>query len=81
MTKNDNLSSQIAELVGKIGKVQGEVPPDKDIYADLGVESVNSIEILLALEDQFGIAIDDTQFIKARTVQLLIDLVLHAKAA
>lgn len=81
MTPRDNLAGEIALMVKDIGKIDGEVPPDQDIYADLGVESVSSIEILLALEDKFGIAIDDTQFIKARTVHSLIDLVLRAQAA
>ena len=81
MDHNNSLTGEITEMVRNIGKVQGEVPPDKDIYADLGVESINSIEILLALEDKFGIAIDDTRFIKARTVQLLIDLVIQTRAA
>lgn len=71
----------VVSLVKRIGKLDGEVPTDKDIYADLGVESLNSIEILVALEEQFGLVIDDTKFIKARTIQGLAELVHGSKAA
>lgn len=81
MDQRDYLANKITAMVASIGKVDGEVPPDKDIYADLGVESINSIEILLALEDHFGITIDDIEFIKARTVSLLTELVYRTQAA
>lgn len=81
MDRNNSLTGEIAELVKSIGKIKGQVHFDKDIYAELGVESVYSIELLLALEDSYGIAIDDTQFVKARTVQALTRLVLETRAA
>ena len=69
----------IIHILKDVGKVDGEILPDSDIYADLGVESVNSISILLALEDKFSIAIDDNQFILARTLAKLTELVKDSK--
>jgi acyl carrier protein len=81
MDQNDKTADEITAVIRSVGKVPGEVPLDKDLYSDVGVKSIDSIEILLALEDRFGIAIDDTQFIKARTVRLLTNLVLTTRAA
>lgn len=81
MSPIEIITIDVASLVKRIGKLDGEVPTDKDIYSDLGVESLNSIEILVALEEAFGLTIDDTKFIKARTIQGLAKLVHGLRAA
>ena len=70
--------SNIATVIQEVGEIDREIDADEDIYSDLGVESVNSIGILFALEERFGISIDDTQFIKARTLNSLTELVAAA---
>ena len=77
-TEKVNLN-EILHILKEVGKIEGEIPPESDIYAELGVESVNSISILLALEEKFSIAIDDNAFIQARTLQKLVELVSSAK--
>jgi len=69
----------IIHILKDVGKIEGEILPESDIYTELGVESVNSISILLALEDKFSIAIDDNQFIQARTLTKLTQLVRASK--
>jgi acyl carrier protein len=70
-----NLQHEIVAVIRDVGNLNGDIPPEKDLYAELGVESVNSIHILLALEERFAISIDDTLFVQARTVNKLTDLV------
>ncbi len=72
------LFSNVASVIREVGEVNGEIPAEVDIYADLGIESVNSIGILFALEEKFGISIDDTKFVKARTLNGLMELVAAA---
>ncbi len=69
----------IKQILKEVGKIDGEISPESDIYSELGVESVNSISILLALEENFSIAIDDNQFIQARSLSKLIELVRDSK--
>ena len=66
---------EIILILKEIGKIEGDIPPESDIYTDLHVESVNAISILLALEEKFNISIDDNAYIQARTLTKLIELV------
>lgn len=76
-----DIRKDVVSIVETCGKLAGPIPPDKDLYSDLGVESVNAISILLALEGRLGTTIDDTRFVEARTLNGLVDLVAEAKLA
>ncbi|MHB8253169.1 MAG: acyl carrier protein [Acidiferrobacter sp.] len=75
MSDVSDVRKDVTSIVRMYGKFQGSIPADKDLYADLGVESVNAISILLALETRFHTTIDDARFIEARTIDGLVDLV------
>ncbi len=75
MHTDETITKSIISILEEVGKIEGEIPKESDIYAELGVESVNSISILLALEKKFDITIDDNEFIQARTLTKLVDLV------
>ncbi len=71
----ESCTFEIIAILKEIGKIEGDIPPESDIYTELGVESVNAISILLALEDKFNISIDDNAYIQARTLTKLVELV------
>jgi acyl carrier protein len=49
--------------------------------AELGADSLDTVELVMALEDEFGIEIPDEEAEKITTVQLAIDYAKgHAKA-
>ena len=76
-----DIQGKIIGIVRQYGKINGDVAIEKDLYSELGIESFNSISILLALEEHFGLTIDDHEFVKARTVGKLIRLVQVSGAA
>ena len=55
----------IAGLVARIANIATPAP-DADMYA-AGLASTDALELLVELEDSFGIAIPDERFIAART--------------
>ena len=75
MDDEERIHKDVLSIVATYGKVRQPFGPDRDLYADLGIESVNAVSILLALESRFGLHIDDARFVEARTVNALVDLV------
>lgn len=67
----------ITELVTQVGKIPG-VGPDDDFY-DAGFSSINALDLLLDLEEAFGVSIPDDQFITARSVRSLDEMVTRLK--
>lgn len=63
------LEPQIATLVSEIGKVR-DFGPDEDFY-EAGFSSVDSLELIMQIESDYGVSIPDERFIAARTVRAL----------
>jgi acyl carrier protein len=75
------LTDEIVEVVRGETGLSVEIPPDEDLYNEVGVSSVDSVKILLALETKYGIAINDRQFAESRTVNKLAVLLYNALRA
>ncbi|MCK5127404.1 MAG: acyl carrier protein [candidate division Zixibacteria bacterium] len=75
MQSSDNVEAALISILHESGKLTGTISHHEDLFTELGVKSANSISILLAMEDRFGLTIDDAKFVKARTLHNLIQLV------
>ena len=64
---------RVIELISKIGGIDA-VAPDAGIY-DAGFSSVRVLELILSLEQEFGISIPDEDFIAAGTPRKIAELV------
>jgi acyl carrier protein len=62
----------IADL---IGVAEDTVTPEKHFVDDLGCDSLDCIELVMAVEDEFRIELPDEDCEKAKTVQMLAELV------
>jgi acyl carrier protein len=65
-------------LVNQLGVDEEELTPDAHIREDLGADSLDDVEVVMALEEEFDIEIDDEAAERVRTVQQIID---HVTAA
>jgi len=72
--------SSIEERVSKIvaeqlGVKQEDVQPSASFVEDLGADSLDTVELVMALEEEFETEIPDEEAEKITTVQLAIDYI------
>jgi acyl carrier protein len=78
---------EIAEKVKQIiseqlGVDEGEVTPSASFTDDLGADSLDQVELVMALEEAFDVEISDEDAEKIRTVQDAIDYIdKHSKVS
>jgi acyl carrier protein len=58
---------------------EDQVAPDASFMDDLGADSLDTVELIMALEEEFNLEIPDSDAEKIRTVQDAIDYMnVHA---
>ncbi len=75
---SEALGSEVSKLVAAVVRVKPPYTGAENLYNDLGLESVQALNLLLALEDEFGIHLDDRKFVKCTTIEALVSLVREA---
>ena len=57
-----------------------EVKPESNFQNDLGADSLDTVELVMALEEKFEIDIPDEAAEKISTVQSAVDFIVDAKS-
>ena len=60
-------------IVDQLGVEEDLVTPEASFVDDLGADSLDTVELVMALEEEFGIEIPDEDAEKMTTVQAAID--------
>ena len=68
-------------VVDRLGVKEDEVKPNSSFVDDLGADSLDTVELVMALEEEFECEIPDEQAEKITTVQQAVDYILANKAA
>jgi acyl carrier protein len=69
-------------VVEQLGVDEGEVTPKASFVDDLGADSLDQVELVMAFEEGFDLEIPDEAAEKIRTVQDAIDYIeKHAKVS
>ncbi|MEH6455406.1 MAG: acyl carrier protein [Cocleimonas sp.] len=67
-------------VVEQLGVEESEVTNAASFVDDLGADSLDTVELVMALEEEFGTEIPDEEAEKITTVQLAIDYVNKSQA-
>lgn len=71
--------SEIAERVTKVTKgilkVDGDIPENANFLFDLGADSLQSIQLVAGLEEEFGIEMDEDGALKVQTVSDAVEFI------
>ena len=72
MTTFDEVKKIVAE---HLGVDEAEVKPEASFANDLGADSLDTVELVMALEEKFGVEIPDEEAEKIVTVQNALDFI------
>jgi len=78
MSVDERVKSIIVEQLGVDAE---EVTPEASFVEDLGADSLDTVELIMAFEEEFGVEISDDEAEKIRRVKDAIEYIeKHAKA-
>ncbi len=72
MSVDEKVKKIIAE---QLGVEEGEVTPQASFIDDLGADSLDTVELIMAFEEEFGIEIPEEEAEKIATVQNAVDYI------
>jgi acyl carrier protein len=79
-SKKDVVEKVKQIIAEQLGVDEGEVTPSASFVDDLGADSLDQVELVMALEEAFGVEIPDEDAEKIRTVKDAIDYIdKHSK--
>lgn len=62
-------------IVDKLGVDADKINPEARFVEDLGADSLETVELIMGLEDKFGVTISDEDAENIRTVQAAVDYI------
>jgi len=70
-----NIEERVKKIVAEQLGVKEEIANDASFVDDLGADSLDTVELVMALEEEFECEIPDEEAEKITTVQLAIDYI------
>ena len=73
---SDNVSAKVKKIVADhLGIEEAKVKPEAKFIDDLGADSLDTVELVMAFEEKFGIEIPDDAAETIQTVKDAIDFI------
>ena len=77
------MAASEAEIIAGLGEIVNEivgipaedVQPDKAFIADLDIDSLSMVEVIVAAEERFGVKIPDDELANLKTVGDAVDYI------
>jgi acyl carrier protein len=76
MAEKDAVFDKVKEIiVDQLGVEEDEVTPEAHFVEDLGADSLDIVELVMALEEEFGLEIPDEEAEKISTVNDAVEYI------
>jgi len=76
MASNQEIEEKVKKIVvEQLGVNEEDVTPDASFVDDLGADSLDTVELVMALEEEFGIEIPDEEAEKIKNVGQAADYI------
>lgn len=73
---NSEIYDKVKEIIcNQLGKSEDKVNKDTKIVEDLGADSLDVVELLMALEDEFNLSLPDEVAMQLKTVGEIVDYI------
>ena len=81
ITEND-IFDRVTTIIMEITDIpKAELLPDKSLREDLEIDSLTTIEVAVAIQDEFDIEVEDEKLKEMKIIQDVVDLVRSARLA
>ncbi|MEK6223626.1 MAG: acyl carrier protein [Thermodesulfobacteriales bacterium] len=80
MTQDQEILGKVREMVAsQLGKAEDQITPESSFIEDLGADSLDLVELIMSMEDEFGLEISDEDAESIITVQDAINFIMEHK--
>ncbi len=62
-------------LSSQLGIKEDRIQPNSRILEDLGADSLDLVELLMTLEDEFNVTVSDEEAVKLKTVEDIVKII------
>ncbi|HBR59847.1 MAG: acyl carrier protein [Deltaproteobacteria bacterium] len=77
----EEIQAKVVQIISEqLGKDESEISMSSNFIEDLDADSLDTVELVMALEEEFEVDIPDEAAEKITTVQSAVDFIAEAKA-
>ena len=77
----EEIQAKIIQIISEqLGKDESEIKMNSHFIEDLDADSLDTVELVMALEEEFEVDIPDEAAEKITTVQSAVDFIVESKA-
>ena len=71
----DTYENVVTLLADQLGLNKADITPESDIIKDLGADSLDVVQMLMAMEDEFGITVSEEDASSLKTVADIVAVI------
>ena len=75
----DTMEKVVTLLSEQLGVDKDKITADSDVVKDLGADSIDVVQLLMAMEDEFGVTVTEDDASNLKTVEDIVSLIDNRK--